>query len=95
MVKIQILTTCDHCDGEAYLPASEEVNAKGEPYTRYLPCPYCEGTGQRPKWVNLRDFVDMLSTVALSDPMAPDWLDLAQRKPISQMQDSREAAGIP
>lgn len=95
MIKIRILTTCDHCDGEAQLPTGEAVDTKGEPYTRYKSCPYCEGTGLNPKWIELREFVDMLSTVASSDPMEPDWLDLAQRKPVSQMQDSRDAAGIP
>lgn len=95
MIKIRILTACDRCNGEAYLPACEAMNTKSEPYTRYLPCPYCEGTGINPKWIGLREFVDKLNAVAVSDPMEPDWVDLAQRKPTSQMQDSHDAAGIP
>lgn len=94
MNKVQILTPCEHCNGDAYLPAGKAVSAKGI-YTRYDPCPYCEGSGQRPKWISLRDFVVMLSEVALSDPMQPDWLGLAQHQPVSQIQDSRDAAGIP
>src|SRR5574341_1039391 len=45
MLKVHILTQCTHCKGEAYLPAGEADNHKGEKYTRYLPCPVCEGSG--------------------------------------------------
>jgi hypothetical protein len=63
MVKVHILTTCEHCKGQAYLPVGEEEDYRGNTYTRYIPCPMCEGNGERPKWVSLVEFVDMLEQV--------------------------------
>jgi hypothetical protein len=60
MLKVHILDRCPYCDGKAYLPVGETTNAKGETYTRYTPCQMCEGTGERGKWVNLTDFLEML-----------------------------------
>ena len=51
----------------------------------------CHGNGNRAKWVGLRELSDLLErAIALE----PDYLELAQEKPVSQYQDSRDAAGI-
>ena len=94
MVKIQILTRCEACDGEAYIPIGEAISTKGEPYTRYEPCAQCQGSGNQTKWVSLHEFLDLLTEEASKDPSEPDWLELSQQQPISQYQDSRDAAGI-
>lgn len=60
MIKIRILDTCPHCNGQAYLPAGKDVDAKGNEYDRYLPCPLCEGTGLAGRWVELPEFLLML-----------------------------------
>lgn len=94
MIKVHILTVCEFCDGQAYQPVGPEIDANGDPYTRYRLCTYCKGSGNREKWVALDAFVEMLTAVALSDPMEPDWSKLAQEKVTSQYQDSRDAAGM-
>ena len=91
MVKIQILTLCDACDGEAYLSAGEALSYKGEVYTSYRPCPRCQGSGFQEKWVGLKEFADLLEKAV---SLEPNYQELASHKPISQYQDSCEAAGI-
>ena len=59
MVKVQILTQCEQCNGQAYLPAGEGEDHKDQKYTRYAPCPQCEGSGVQPKWVSLPEFVKL------------------------------------
>ena len=90
-MKVYIRTTCSFCDGEAYLPVREAVGYTGEQYTQHRRCAYCLGSGEQDKWVNLREFADLLER-AIS--MEPDYQDLARKRPTSQYQDSREAAGI-
>ena len=53
MIKVQILTQCEHCQGQAYLPVCEDESYTGEKYIRYLPCPCCNGSGAQPKWISL------------------------------------------
>lgn len=90
MNKVHILTRCDHCDGEAYLPIGETESYTGKRYMQYAPCRVCQGSGLVEKWVNLKDFADMLDkAVALE----PDYQELASCKPVSQYQDSHESAG--
>ncbi len=60
MLKVHILTQCSNCDGQAYLPAGEAEKHKGEKYTRYQPCPVCEGSGYESKWVSLEEFAVLL-----------------------------------
>jgi len=60
MIKVQILTQCDHCHGQAYLPIGEGEDYHGQKYTRYAPCPECEGSGMCPKWVSLAEFARLL-----------------------------------
>ena len=66
MLKVHILTTCQHCNGQAYLPNGEGEDYKGRKYTRYVPCPMCQGEGQRPKWVGLAEFAEMLAQAQCS-----------------------------
>ena len=94
MIKVNILDKCEFCNGEAYVPVGEAESAAGERYTRYQPCAYCEGSGLYAKWVSLEKFIDLLTSTASQDPFEPDWLDLAKRRPTSQYQDSRDAAGV-
>ena len=89
--KVQIKTTCDYCNGKAYIPLRKTKSYCGEIYTRYLPCNYCEGTGLLPKWISLVEFIIMIDAI---DPMQPDYEALSQHEPTSQYQDSRDSAGI-
>jgi hypothetical protein len=60
MLKVHILDRCQYCNGKAYLPIGEATDWKCETFTRYAPCPMCEGTGKRGKWISLPDFLTML-----------------------------------
>lgn len=60
MDKVRILTSCDRCGGQAYLPTGEGEDYKGRKYTRFAPCPVCEGSGNQPKWVGLDEFALLL-----------------------------------
>ncbi len=91
MMKVRILDCCEFCDGEAYVFVCEDVDARGETFDRYRHCEMCHGSGNRAKWVGLREFSDLLERAIA---MEPDYLELARQKPISQYQDSRDAAGI-
>jgi len=59
-VKVRILSTCQDCDGQAYLPSSIGVDSRGVEYQRFLPCPTCNGCGQTGKWVTLPEFQKLL-----------------------------------
>ena len=63
MLKIQILATCSHCNGKAYQPVGEAEDCQGHKYTRYVPCPVCDGSGNEPKWVALEEFAKLLLQV--------------------------------
>ena len=91
MIKVNILTTCEFCEGEAYLPIGEAESYAGEKYIRYEPCPQYQGSGKQTKWISLQEFADLLDR-AIS--FEPDYQELASHKPVSQYQDSRECAGI-
>ena len=56
-----------------------------------MPFQGCKGSGEMEKPISLREFADLLDHAIL---MEPDYAELAKQKPISQHQDSREAAGI-
>ena len=49
MHKVYIQDRCLYCDGQAYLPAGQATNCKGETFTRYTPCQRWDGTGERGK----------------------------------------------
>ena len=91
MIKVRILDRCEFCDGEAYIYVCEDVDARGDTFDRYRPCEMCHGSGNREKGVSLREFSDLIERAIA---MEPDYLELARQKPISQYQDSRDAAGI-
>lgn len=61
MTKVQVLTRCDHCQGQAYLPAGEAQDAQGHSYIRHIPCPMCAGSGMTAKWVSLQEFTKLLT----------------------------------
>jgi hypothetical protein len=94
MIKVHILTICDHCGGEAYIPVGEVETYKGEKYARYVACPLCQGSGNQAKRISPIDLIDLLNEAANKDPLEPDYQELAQEQPISQNQDSRDTAGI-
>ena len=56
MIKVHILAQCEHCNGEAHLPEGEAESYKGEHYTRYLPCPQYQDSGNQAKWVSLTEY---------------------------------------
>ena len=60
MIKVQVLTQCEHCSGDAYLPMGEAEDCQGHTYTRHVPCPMCAGSGNEPKWIGLDDFAKLL-----------------------------------
>ena len=91
MIKVQILTQCEDCEGEAYLPVGEAESNNGETYMRYEPCSKCHGRGNQAKWISLREFADLLER---ANSFEPDYAALALEQPTSQYQDSRDAAGI-
>ena len=66
MHKVHILTPCEHCQGEAYLPLGEIESYAGEPYTHYQPCPQCEGSGNQVRWVTLEEFAALLQRAKCS-----------------------------
>lgn len=67
MIKVQILIPCEHCSGQAFLPVGEEVGYTGKHYIRYRPCPQCQGSGNQPKWVDLRNFANLVDEAKLTD----------------------------
>ena len=60
MTKVQILTTCPSCNGQAYLPLCQAEDYQGRGYTRYTTCSQCEGSGLAPKWITLKEFATLL-----------------------------------
>jgi len=60
LLKVHISDKCPECGGEAYLPAGEVVSNSGKHYTRYLPCPICNGSGRLSRWVSLAEFAILL-----------------------------------
>ena len=64
MIKVRILDRCEFCDGEAYIFDCEDVDSRGETYDRYQPCEMCHGSGNRARWVSLREFADLLERAA-------------------------------
>jgi hypothetical protein len=90
MLKVIIIDRCSFCDGEAYLYAGEYKD-EGVERSVYLPCSGCKGSGEMERQISLLAFQDLLDR---ANAMEPDYAELAKENPISQYQDSREAAGI-
>lgn len=66
MVKVRVLSKCQRCDGQAYLPVGEDLDSRGNKYIRHRPCPSCEGSGTKSEWVDLPDFLNLLEEVKCS-----------------------------
>ena len=60
MLKVRILTTCNYCNGQAYLPIGEAVSATGHKYIKHRRCPKCDGSGIRPQWITLDELSKLL-----------------------------------
>jgi hypothetical protein len=89
--KVQVLTTCEHCDGEAYLFDRVDVDTSGQSYHRHEPCKHCTGTGKMTQWITLAELADLIDRATA---LEPDWKMLASSKPTSQYQENRDAAGF-
>jgi hypothetical protein len=68
MMKVRILDCCEFCDGEAYVFVCEDVDARGETFDRYRPCEMCHGSGNRAKWVGLRESTDVINRAMSLEP---------------------------
>ena len=60
MLKVQVLAPCSHCNGKAFLPMGEAEDSHGNKYIRHIPCPFCEGSGNEPKWIDIQDFAKLM-----------------------------------
>ena len=60
MLKVQVQASCLYCNGKAYMPLGEAEDSKGNKYIRHIPCPYCEGSGNESKWIDLQDFAKLM-----------------------------------
>jgi len=78
VIKVRILDRCEFCDGEAYIFVSEDVDAHGETFDWCRPCEACNGSENRVKLVNFREFADLLERANLFEP---DYAALAQERP--------------
>ena len=92
--KVQILTVCPQCDGEAYLPDQLVTCADGSKRLTYTACMDCGGSGRQKIWIDLTDLLEMLIEQDQRDPMQPDWQALSKRKPVGHLQESLENAGL-
>ena len=90
-IKVQILTRCEACDGQAYLPAGEAISYSGERYLRYEPCSSCLGSGLQTRWVRLDEFVSLLAQETSTSE--PGSLEAAMQELLTLYASSRDAAG--
>ena len=70
MEKIPILTTCQACNGRAYVPVGEEVNLTGAKYIRHRPCFACQGSGKQTRWINVQEYAMLLHAIAVEEQSA-------------------------
>ena len=89
-MKVIVIDRCEFCDGEAYIYAGEYKDGDLERPV-YQACQACKGSGELEKAISLQELADLLDRAV---SMEPDYAALSRRKPVSQFQDSREAAGI-
>lgn len=66
MLKVHIVVTCPHCIDTAYLLMGEAEDCQGHKYIRHTPCLFCEGSDNKPKWIDLQDFAKLMQKVAYS-----------------------------
>jgi len=70
MVKIQILITCQACNGRAYVPVGEEISCTGAKYIRHRPCFACQGSGKQTHWIDIQEFSILLRVSAAEEQLA-------------------------
>ena len=90
MLKVVVFDSCEFCDGEAMVYAGEYKD-EYEERPVYVPGHMCKGSGEMEKLVTLREFQRMLDSAI---EMEPDYAELGKEKPVTQYQESRDAAGI-
>ena len=64
MNKVPILTTCQACSGQAYVPVGEDTSPTGVKYIRHRPCFACKGTGKQTHWIEVQEFAMLLLAIA-------------------------------
>jgi hypothetical protein len=67
MNKVQILTTCQACSGQAYVPVGEEASPTGDKYNRYRPCFACQGSGKQTHWIEFQEFAMLLHAISAEE----------------------------
>jgi len=70
MEKIQMLTTCQACNGRAYVPFGEEVSLTGAKYICHRPCFACQGSGKQTHWIEIQEFAMLLRAIATEEQLA-------------------------
>ena len=75
--KVHVLTSCEHCDGEAYLFARVDVDTNGQPYDRYEPCQDCQGSGKTTRWITLTELADLIENAFLEGQIDGETQSLA------------------
>ena len=90
-MKVHIKTTCNFCNGQAYIPNGEVTSCTGEIYTQHKKCCYCDESGLMSRWISLLELIYIMDQL---DPMQPDYQSLVEVEPTSQYQDSLDSAGI-
>lgn len=80
MIKVRIQKRCEPCNGESMVYVGKFIDADGQEYPRYFPCTSCDGTGEVGKWIDLREFADLLERAVA---MEPDWQELASQEPMT------------
>ena len=60
MIKVHILSTCTHCNGDAYMPVAKAEDSNGHKYTRYIPARCAKEVAIEPNWVSMQDFAILL-----------------------------------
>jgi DnaJ-class molecular chaperone len=70
MVKIQILITCQACNGRAYVPVGEEISCTGTKFVRHRPCFACQGSGKQTRWLDIQEFTNLLRAIAAEEQPA-------------------------
>ena len=70
MNQVPILTTCQACSGQAYVPVGEEVSPTGVKYIRHRPCFACQGSGKQTLWIEFQEFAMLLRAISAEEQSA-------------------------
>jgi hypothetical protein len=60
MLKVHILASSSHCNGEAYLFLGAAEDCQGNKYNCHISCPFSEGSSYVHKWINIYDFAKVI-----------------------------------